>query len=254
MTNDASDFFSLEGRVALVTGGSRGLGREMVFGFARSGADVIVASRNFENCKVVADEVENQFGRSALAYGVHVGHWNEIDGLVDAAYERFGHVDVLINNAGISPMYGSVVDVTEELFDKVIDVNLKSAFRLTSLIGTRMADDRGGSIINISSTGSVHPRPDILPYAAAKSGLNALTLGFAHAFGPRVRCNAIMAGTFFTDVSKNWDPKAFSERSSRFALQRGGNPNEIVGAALYFASDASTYTTGAILTIDGGQP
>ena len=173
---------------------------------------------------------------------------------MDRVYDELGHVDVLVNNAGMSPLYGDITDVSEELFDKVIGVNLKGPFRLTALIGTRMAAGTGGSIINISSTGAVRPRPAILPYAAAKAGLNALTVGFAHTFGPSVRVNAIMAGTFLTDVSKAWDMEAFGKRAEAFAAKRGGEPEEIVGAALYLASDASSYTTGSILTVDGGQP
>jgi NAD(P)-dependent dehydrogenase (short-subunit alcohol dehydrogenase family) len=230
------------------------LGYEMVLGFARAGADVVVASRNADACRAVAAEVENATGRQALPHGVNVGHWDELDGLVDAAYERFGHVDILVNNAGMSPVYDSVTDVTEALFDKVLDVNLKSVFRLTALVGSRMAAQQGGSIVNVSSTGAVRPRPDILPYAAAKAGVNALTMGFAHAFGPTVRCNAIMAGTFLTDVSRAWDPEVFARRARGFALQRGGRPAEIVGTALYLASEASSFTTGAILAVDGGQP
>jgi NAD(P)-dependent dehydrogenase (short-subunit alcohol dehydrogenase family) len=116
-----------------------------------------------------------------------------------------------------------------------------------------MAAGDGGSIINITSVGAVRPRPDILPYAAAKAGLNALTVGLAHTFGPTVRVNAIMAGTFLTDVSKAWDAEAFAVRAKGFALGRGAEPDEIVGSALYLAGDASSYTTGAILTVDGGQ-
>ena len=160
---------------------------------------------------------------------------------------------MLVNNAGMSPVYGAVTEVSEELFDKVIAVNLKGVFRLTALIGSRMAAGDGGSIINISSAAAARPRADVLPYAAAKAGLNALTAGFARTFGPTVRCNAVMAGTFFTDVSKSWDPVAFEARAQTFALRRGGQPAEIVGAVLYLASDASSYTTGAVLTVDGGQ-
>jgi NAD(P)-dependent dehydrogenase (short-subunit alcohol dehydrogenase family) len=251
---DVAKAYDLSGRVAIVTGGSRGLGREMVDGLAHAGADVVIASRNIDSCVQAAAEVERDTGRTAMPYGVHVGRWDEIDGLVDAAYTRFGRVDILVNNAGMSPLYDTVDSVTEGLFDKVIAVNLKGPFRLAALVGTRMMADGGGSIINITSAGAVHPRPEILPYAAAKAGLNALTVGFAHAFGPTVRCNAIMAGTFLTDVSKAWDEEAFAARTERFALKRGGQPIEIVGAALYLASDASSYTTGAILTVDGGQP
>ena len=132
-------------------------------------------------------------------------------------------------------------------------MNLKGAFRLTALVGSRMAAGDGGSIINISSAAAVRPRANVLPYAAAKAGLNALTAGFARTFGPTVRCNAIMAGTFFTDISKAWDLAAFEARAQTFALRRGGQPEEIVGAVLYLASDASSYTTGAVLTVDGGQ-
>jgi NAD(P)-dependent dehydrogenase (short-subunit alcohol dehydrogenase family) len=246
--------FGLGGRVALVTGATRGLGRAMVDGFARAGADVIVVSRNADACAQVAAEVEEQTGRVALACPAHVGHWQELDGLVGAAYERFGRVDVLVNNAGMSPLYGAVDEISEDLFDKVIAVNLKGPFRLAALVGTRMAAGSGGSINNISSAGAVHPRPHLLPYAAAKAGLNALTIGLAHTFGPSVRCNAIMAGTFLTDVSKSWDMSVFAKRAEGFAARRGGQPDEIVGAAIYLASDASSYTTGTVLTVDGGQP
>ncbi|MEU8802959.1 glucose 1-dehydrogenase [Spirillospora sp. NPDC048819] len=242
------------GRVVLVTGGSRGLGRAMVAGFAGAGADVVIASRNGDACARYAEEISAATGVAALPYGVHVGRWDDLEGLVDAAYERFGHVDVLVNNAGMSPLYDDVADVSEELFDKVIAVNLKGAFRLTALVGTRMAAGNGGSIVNISSRAADRPRPGLLPYAAAKAGLNALTAGFAHTFGPTVRVNTIMAGTFFTDVSRSWDRAAFDERAQRFALRRGGEPEEIVGAALYLAGDGASYTTGTVLTVDGGQP
>jgi NAD(P)-dependent dehydrogenase (short-subunit alcohol dehydrogenase family) len=245
--------FDLKGRVALVTGATRGLGRAIADGLASAGADVVVVSRKADACASTALELERDHGIAALPCAAHVGRWAELDGLVDAAYERFGHVDVLVNNAGMSPLYDQVADVSEELFDKVVGVNLKGPFRLAALVGTRMAAGAGGSIINISSMGAVRPRPDILPYAAAKAGLNALTIGLAFTFGPNVRCNAIMAGTFLTDVSKSWDADAFAARASTFALQRGGRPDEIVGTALYLASDASTYTTGAIIPVDGGQ-
>jgi NAD(P)-dependent dehydrogenase (short-subunit alcohol dehydrogenase family) len=254
MSTEISSPFDLRGRVALVTGGSRGLGRAMSLGLARAGADVIIASRNGDACAAFAAELEAETGRQAMGYGVHVGQWDQLEPLVDASYARFGKVDILVNNAGMSPLYDSVDSVSEQLFDKVLDVNLKGPFRLAALVGTRMAAGDGGSIINISSAASVHPKPHVLPYAAAKAGLNALTIGLAHSFGPTVRCNAIMAGTFLTDVSKSWDEEAFAERARTFALERGGQPEEIVGTALYLASDASTYTTGAIISVDGGQP
>src|SRR5574340_1273176 len=246
--------FDLTGRTALVTGGSRGLGRAMAFGLARAGCDVVIASRDLDSCRATADEITAATGVKTLPYSVHVGRWDDLDGLVDAAYDHFGKIDVLVNNAGMSPLYDSIDTVSEALFDKVLGVNLKGPFRLAALVGTRMAKGDGGSIINISSVGAVHPRPEILPYADAKAGLNALTAGFARAFGPTVRTNGIMAGTFLTDVSNAWDKDAFAVRAQTFAAQRGGEPDEIVGAALYLASDASSYTTGSIITVDGGQP
>ncbi|OZC53201.1 NAD(P)-dependent oxidoreductase [Rhodococcus sp. RS1C4] len=250
---DAPSRFDLSGRVALITGGSRGLGKAMAFGLAQAGADVIIASRDFESCQVTAKEIEDATGRRAFPIAAHVGKWDALDELVDTSYEHFGKVDVLINNAGMSPLYDSVDSISETLFDKVLGVNLKGPFRLAALIGTRMAQGDGGSIINISSAASTKPRPDVLPYAAAKAGLNAITVGLAKTFGPTVRTNAIMAGTFLTDVSNAWDMEAFSKRAETFAAKRGGDPNEIVGAALYLASDASSYTTGSIITVDGGM-
>ena len=253
MTTPA-ELFDLTGRVALVTGGSRGLGKAMVLAFAAAGADVVIASRKLDNCKALADEVEATTGRRALAHACHVGDWKQVELLADAAYEHFGHVDVLVNNAGMSPIYDSVANVSEELYDKVFAVNLKGPFRLTALVGTRMAEGNGGSIINISSFGSMRPYGGIVPYAAAKAGLNTMTEAFAQALGPQVRVNCIVPGTFYTDISKAWDMDAIREGAKRFALQRGGEPDEIVGAALYFASDASSYTTGAVLPVHGGIP
>ena len=152
----APDTGPLAGKVALVTGGSRGLGRSMVLAFADAGADVVVASRKLENCKDVAGEVEAK-GRRALPVACHVGHWDELDGLVEQAYGTFGHVDVLVNNAGMSPLYPDLPAVTEELWDKVLGVNLKGPFRLTALVGTRMVEGgAGGCIINVSSVFGSH--------------------------------------------------------------------------------------------------
>jgi len=240
------------GKVALVTGGSRGLGKEMALAMAERGADVVITSRKADACEEVAAQIE-AMGRQALAYGCHVGHWHEVDSLVDAAYAKFGRIDVLINNAGMSPLYPKLTDVTEELFDKVVGVNLKGPFRLMALVGERMAAGEGGSIINISSTASLNPSPTSEPYGAAKAGLNALTRSFAFAYGPKVRVNCIAAGPFLTDISKAWDMPAFEANAkANLALQRGGEPDEIVGAALYLASPTSSFTTGTVIRVDGG--
>ena len=255
MTKTPAELFDLTGRIAVVAGGSRGLGREMVLAFARAGADVVIASRKLESCEALAREVEAETGRRALAQACHVGRWQDLDRLADAAYDAFGKVDVLVNNAGMSPLYDHVVNVSEELYDKVLAVNLKGPFRLTALVGTRMAAGAGGSIINVSSVGAIRPYGDIVPYSAAKAGLHAMTIAFAHAFGPKVRVNCIMPGTFLTDITRGWNLEEFNAKHAvRFALRRAGDPSEIVGAALYLASDASSYTTGSILKVDGGVP
>jgi NAD(P)-dependent dehydrogenase (short-subunit alcohol dehydrogenase family) len=250
----ADELFDLTGKVVLVTGGSRGLGRQMATAVARCGADVVIASRDLDACTAAAREIEKETGRGALPYSVHIGRWNELPGLVDAVYERFGRLDALINNAGMSPVYDQLGDVSEKLFDAVINLNLKGPFRLSVLAGERMAAAGGGSIVNISSTGSIRPRPAILPYAAAKAGLNALTEGLALALGPTVRVNTLMAGPFRTGATGDWDEEKLAEGVRPHALQRIGWPAEIVGAALYLVSDAASYTSSATLRVDGGMP
>jgi NAD(P)-dependent dehydrogenase (short-subunit alcohol dehydrogenase family) len=243
--------FDLSGRTALITGGSRGIGRSIALAFAEAGANVIIASRNAEACESVAREAR-EFGVEAVAHACHVGHWREVNELAQTAHERVDQLDILVNNAGMSPRYPSPDAVSEELFDKVIGVNLKGPFRLTALVGARMAQGRGGSIINVSSIGGTRPSGEVIPYAAAKAGLNAITIGFADALGPSVRVNCLMPGPILTDIAKAWDMRAFTARAEGFPLRRGGRPDELAGAALYLASDASSYTTGAMLAVDGG--
>jgi NAD(P)-dependent dehydrogenase (short-subunit alcohol dehydrogenase family) len=253
VTGDGTARFDLTGKVALVTGGSRGLGREMCLGFAAAGATVAVASRKLDACVALAEEITASTGMKATGFACNVARWEDCDRLVDEVYAAFGTVDVLVNNAGSSPLYPSLAEVGEDLFDRVIGLNLKGPFRLAALIGTRMEASGGGSIINVSSVGAVVPDPASLPYCAAKAGLNTLTVGLARAFGPTVRVNGIMPGMFLTDISKAWDPDTFADRASRMIpQQRGGEPHEIVGAALYLASPASSYTNGAIIKVDGG--
>jgi NAD(P)-dependent dehydrogenase (short-subunit alcohol dehydrogenase family) len=250
-SRDPRDLFDLTGRVAVVTGGTRGLGLAMVRAFASAGAEVVVVSRKPEACDEVVAGLRSE-GLKVAGCACHVGHWDELDPLVERIYGDYGRIDVLVNNAGISPLYGKLSEVTEDLFDKVIAVNLKGPFRLAALVGERMVAAGRGSIINVSSTGAARPTRDIVPYAAAKAGVNAMTVGLAHAFGPTVRVNAVMPGPFLTTISRAWDMEVFAERARTFPMRRAGHAEEIAGAALYLASDASTYTTGTILTVDGG--
>jgi NAD(P)-dependent dehydrogenase (short-subunit alcohol dehydrogenase family) len=242
----------LDGRVALVTGGSRGLGRVAARALAGAGADVIIVGRRLDALAATAREIEAETGRRIVPRAAHIGHWEEIDGLVDFAYSELGRVDVLVNNAGISPAYEGLTEVTADLWRKVIDVNLSGPFRLSALIGSRMAAGDGGSIINISSVAAEHPTADNLPYAAAKAGLNTLTLGFARAFGPRVRVNAIVAGNFTTAMFSAVDPGLADAETAAAALGRPGSPDELAGTVLYLAGDDSSYTTGTLVHVDGG--
>jgi NAD(P)-dependent dehydrogenase (short-subunit alcohol dehydrogenase family) len=240
------------GKVAIVTGGSKGLGRAMALGFAEAGADVVVASRKLDACEAVAAEVR-ALGRQALALSCHVGDWDQCAALVDASVEVFERIDVLVNNAGIAPVPPSLIDVTADLFDKTIAVNLKGPLRLTALAAEHMP--AGGSIINISSKASLHPTSSTVVYAAAKAGLNALTKAAADELGGRgIRVNAIVCGTFHTDSLHASIPteEQQAQMASNISLGRIASADEIVGTALYLASDASSYLTGELITLDGG--
>jgi NAD(P)-dependent dehydrogenase (short-subunit alcohol dehydrogenase family) len=240
------------GKVVVITGGSKGLGRAMALGFAEAGADVAVASRKRDACEKVADDVR-AMGQRALAVECHVGEWDQCATLVDATVAEFGRIDVLVNNAGIAPVPPSLLEVTANLFDKTIAVNLKGPLRLTALVAEHMSS--GGAVINISSKASLHPTSFTVVYAAAKAGLNALTKAAANELGPRgIRVNAIVCGTFHTDslhVSLPSDEMR-AQVASNVALGRIASADEIVGTALYLASDASSYLTGGLIVLDGG--
>jgi NAD(P)-dependent dehydrogenase (short-subunit alcohol dehydrogenase family) len=240
----------LQDRVAIVTGGSRGIGRAVAQALASVGADVVIASRKLEACELAATEITASTGRQALPLSVHVGHWAECEQLVTATLERFGRLDILVNNAGMSPLYETLSTVTEELYDKTMAVNLKGPFRLGALAATHMFDHDGGTIINIGTIGSLVASPRELPYACAKAGLNALTVGLAEAFAPKVRVNSILPGAFRTDVTKAWSAEMKSGET--IPMRRLGEPDEIAPLAVYLASDASSYVTGSTIRIDGG--
>lgn len=246
--------YDFSGKVVVITGGSRGLGHAMSLAFASVGAKVAVASRKLEACEATIKELR-ALGGDGSAHGIHVGKWDDCNRLADEVYAKWGRADVLINNAGMSPLAPSALEASEELFDKIVAVNLKGPWRLSSIFGSRMAAGEGGAIINVTSTAAARPSAEMAIYGAAKAGLNVLTVTFAKEYGPKVRVNCIMCGPFHTDISKGWSrTPSFTQRAKEtFPLQRAGDPDEVTGAALYFASPASSFTTGAILTIDGGE-
>jgi NAD(P)-dependent dehydrogenase (short-subunit alcohol dehydrogenase family) len=245
---------TLQDKVAVVTGGSRGMGRAMVHALASRGARVVIASRKLENCEALKSEIEATYGTTAVAARFNASSWTDADKLFERTIAELGAIDVLVNNAGLSPLYSSLTEISEALFDKVIGVNLKGPFRLMALTGEHMAAHAGGSIINIGSVEAIRPSPHALPYAAAKAGLHVLTEGFAKAYGPSVRVNTIQCGPFLTDISEAWTDEMRAEFESDLALRRCGHPEEVIGAVVYFASDASSFTTGAVLRVDGGTP
>ena len=171
---------------------------------------------------------------------------------IETVYEFFGRCDVFVNNAGMSPLYPDLASVSEEYYDKVSGVNLKGPFRLGTLVGTRMAAGDGGSIINVSTIGSLRPGANELVYACAKAGLNALTIGLAEAFGPRVRVNCILPGAVLTDIADAWSDEQKKAAARGAPLGRAGKPDDFVGPALWLASDASAWVTGVLLRVDGG--
>jgi NAD(P)-dependent dehydrogenase (short-subunit alcohol dehydrogenase family) len=247
-----AQLFDLSGKVAVVTGGSRGIGRAVAQGLAAAGADVVVASRKLDSCEAAAREIEAATGRRALPVGCHVGRWGDCDRLVETVYGALGRCDVLVNNAGMSPLYDDLPSVTQELYDKVHAVNARGPFRLGALFGSRMAAGDGGSIINVTTAGSLRPGADDLPYAMAKAGLNALTLGLAGAWAPKVRANLVLPGAFDTDIAKAWGPEAKARAGEINPMKRIGRPEDMVGVCVFLASDAASYVNGAQVLVDGG--
>jgi NAD(P)-dependent dehydrogenase (short-subunit alcohol dehydrogenase family) len=246
--------FDVDGRVVLVTGGSRGLGAAICLALAARGARVVMASRKLQACEDLATRIRDT-GGDAHALACHVGEWDSLEKLVTAAASRWGRLDGLVNNAGISPVAPSLLGTSETLFDKVIGVNLKGPTRLTGLAAQAMAGTGGGSIVNVSSLAALKPAPMTTVYSAAKAGLNALTAASAIEYAAAgIRVNGIICGTFDTDATAGFvrSPELLPGIVSAIALGRVGRPEETVGAVIYFLSDASSYTTGSLLTIDGG--
>jgi NAD(P)-dependent dehydrogenase (short-subunit alcohol dehydrogenase family) len=244
--------FDLDGKVALVTGGSRGIGRAVAEGLAGAGADVVVASRKLESCEAAAREIAEATGRRVVAARCHVGRWQECDDLVETVYEAFGRCDVLVNNAGMSPAYPDLAGIGEELFDKVLATNARGPFRLSVLVGERMAGGDGGSIVNVSSVGAWRPTTNDLPYAMAKAALNALTLGLAGAWAPKVRANVVLPSASETDLTAGWPSEVKDRVAAANPMQRLAQPEDMVGVCVFLASDASGYVNGAQIPVDGG--
>lgn len=246
---------SLEGKVALVTGGGRGIGKAITQRLAAAGANVVIASRKLENLEATAQEFAALPGQ-VISIACHVGRKDQIENLVKATEARLGPVDILVNNSATNIGQGPALDATDEMLDKMVEVNIKSAFRLVRLIVPGMiARKQGGSIINIASIAGLRPQLGGLLYSFTKAGLLMLTRSWAQEFGPHhIRVNAIAPGLIQTEFSeffwKNDDARLQFEKST--PLGRIGQSDEIAGMALYLASDEAAFVTGQVMVVDGG--
>ncbi len=250
--------FSLQGKVALITGGSRGIGRSIALAFAEAGADVVVSSRDKKppELEKVAEEVR-ALGRKALAVPAHVGKMAEVQNLIQQTLTHFGRIDVLVNNAGMNPVLSSLTDLEERSFEKVMEVNLKGAWLMSRAVVPAMIKQGGGRIINISSISGLRARADGTGiYCISKAAMNMMTQVMARECAPyQILVNAIAPGSIKTEFSRvNWtDPERKAQRLREVELKRFGQPEEVAGLALLLASEAGSFVTGEIIRVDGGQ-
>ncbi|MFH1350594.1 MAG: SDR family oxidoreductase [Pseudomonadota bacterium] len=247
-------FLSLKGKVALITGGSRGIGKAIALTFADADADIVIASRKLEGLEKVAEEIK-PLGVKVLCVPTHTRKVADLESLVQRTVDEFGRIDILVNNAATNPAMGFIVDTEESVYDHIMDTNLKGYFMLSKLVGKIMRDQKSGNIINISSAGGVSPSEGLGPYCISKAAINMLTKQMALEMGPfNVRVNAIAPRIVKTEFSKAlWTNEKLMEREFKFTpLKCVATPEEIAQTALYLASSATNYLTGHILVINGG--
>ena len=246
--------FKLDGKIALVTGASRGIGEAIVRSLAAYGAHVIVSSRKQDACEAVAADIRKNGGK-AEAIACHVGEMAQIEAVFAAIAARHGRLDILVNNAATNPYFGHIVDTDLGAFQKTVDVNIRGYFFSCSLGAKLMAKNSGGSIINVASVNAVVPGPKQGIYSITKGAIVTMTKAFANECAPMgVRVNALLPGLTDTKFAAALvhDEEMRKPMLSRVALGRVAQPHEMAGAVLYLASDAASYTTGVCLNVDGG--
>ena len=246
--------FSLKDKVVLITGASRGIGQAAAIGLAQTGADIAIASRKLPDLEKVAEEVRKT-GRKCLPVAAHIGKTEEINNLVKRVLEEFGKIDILVNNAATNPTMASAIDVDERTWDSIMNLNLKGLFFLSQAVARVMKGKGGGKIINVASVAGI--TPDILPiYSISKAGVIMATKVMAQQWAPyNIRVNAIAPGLTKTRFSEAlWkNPDILKMAMTRTPLARPADPEEMVGAMIYLASDTSSYVTGQVIAIDGGM-
>jgi NAD(P)-dependent dehydrogenase (short-subunit alcohol dehydrogenase family) len=252
--------FSLTGKVAVVTGGGRGIGQAIAFGFAKAGAQVIVTSRKAPDLEATVAAIQ-AFGGKAFPLPAHLGKMDEINRMVGTVMEKFNRIDILVNNAGASPAMGSVLESDERLWDTIMNVNLKGVYFVSQAVANIMKLQGGGKIINVASIDGFNPEPFVSVYSISKAGVRMITKAFANELASfNIQVNTIAPGPIDTKMmNSHWAHLSPEEaKKARGALEkmlptgRLGQPDEIAGAALYLASAASSYTTGTEIVIDGG--
>jgi NAD(P)-dependent dehydrogenase (short-subunit alcohol dehydrogenase family) len=249
-----SELFSLNGKGALVTGASRGIGRAIAIAFADAGADVAVLARSEAELSEVADEIR-ALGRRAIAVPCDVTRISEIEAAVSQVLAELGQLDVLVNNAGGPVFNAPFLDIRPDGWSRVVELNLFSVVNFCRLVGSHMVERGAGSIVNVDSIGASHPGPFVTPYCAAKAAVVNLTAGLAQEWGPAgVRVNALGPGLIDTDINRRLvgHPRIGQEMARKVPLGRWGLPGDMVGTALWLASDASRYVTGVHIRVDGG--
>jgi len=255
--SSARDLFDLSGKVAIVTGSTKGIGRAMVQGLAECGARVVVSSRKQELCDSVAAEITESTGAEALALACHVGDWDAIPAFVEAVVDRFGTIDVLVNNAGINPAPTTVSEMTLEYWRKMFNVNLEGPLRMAQQVAPVMRDNGGGSIINIVTMAAYSGGPNVCAYGSSKAGLINLTKSMAQEWAPwNIRVNALCPGPFMTEMVAGAERvrAGFIDMIADGTLmKRVADAEEIIGPVLYLASDASSYVTGDEISVSGGM-
>jgi len=246
--------FQLTERVAIVTGASRGLGRAIAEGLAEQGASVVLSSRRQEDLDREAARLNERFPGSAVAIAAHAGREGDLRSLVERTMERFGRIDVLVNNAGTNPYFGALIDAELAVWDKTFEVNLRGYFILTQLVHRAWMEEHGGAVLNIASTGGLRPAVGLGVYDVTKAGVIMLTRQLARELGGTVRVNCIAPGLFRTRFAEAlWSNEAVLERVvQNNPFGRIGNPEEIAGAAVFLVSDAASYVNGQVLVVDGG--